>query len=359
MDEAEVPAFSRPSPTDRFVAAVDSLGEPESGARSRDADADGADVPRLDMLETVREFAAEQLAASGEAAATRDAHAEFVVALAERAKPELETPAATAWVARLEAEHGNVLAALAWLDGTGRWHDLLRLAYVMHSVWAISLRLREARAWLERALDPARAAAVPLPLRARAGRGLGWIAMCLGDDAAAEAWLEEALAIRRRLGDILGVANTLTVLGQVAEHRGNDTSAQAWYAEALAGFRAVGHLQGIAWSLVIQADAAYRRGDNGESARLGEEAMAVARESGNQHQLTDALIIFGQAALTRADWAPAVAALREALGLGRDLGSRIACAGALAGLAAVAVAAGEAERAARLLEAVMDFERRG
>ncbi len=345
----EAAAFDRrQSSVESVVAVVESLAR-QSLIRVVEAPVGG---PRLEMLETVREFAVECLTASGEEAAVREAHAAFVVALAERAKPELETPAAAAWVARLEAEDGNVQAALAWLEDADRWHDLLRLAYVMYAVWGISLRLREARSWLERALDPARADAAPPSLRAGAARGLGWIAMCLGDYAAAEVWLEEALAIRRQLGDVLGVANTLTVLGTVAERRGDDAVAGVRYAEALAGFRAVGHLQGIAWSLVGYADAAYRRGDHGEAARLAEEAMAVARESGNQHQLADALIAFGQAASARADWTPAVAALQEALGLGRDLGSHMACAGALTGLAEVAVAAGEAGRAARLLGVV-------
>jgi non-specific serine/threonine protein kinase len=315
--------------------------------------------PRYLLLETIREFAAEQLAESGEETAGRDAHAAFAVALAEQAKPALETPAAAAWVARLEAEHGNVRAALAWLDGTGRRHDLLRLAYAMANFWGISLRLREARAWLERALDPARAAAAPPPLRAGAARGLGWIALCLGDTATAEAWLEEALAIRRRLGDGLGVAHTLTVLGNVAEYRGDDAGAQAWYAEALDGFRAVGHLPGIAWSLVSQADAAHSRGDAGAAARLAEEAVAVARESGHQHQLADALVALGHAASDRADWAAAIASLREALGLGRGLGSRVVCASALVGLAEVAVAAGEAGQAARLLGATVGLTEAG
>jgi non-specific serine/threonine protein kinase len=311
------------------------------------------------MLETIREFAVEQLAASGEEAETRDAHADFIVALAERAKPLLETSAAAVWVARLEAEHGNVLAALAWLDATGRDHDLLRLAYAMVNFWGASLHLRQGRAWLERALDPARAAAAPPSLRAGGARGLGFLSLYLGDTDTAQVWLEEALAIRRQLDDVLGVAHTLTVLGKVAEHRGDDAAAQTRYAEALVGFRAVGHLPGIAWSLVVQADAAYRRGEIGEAARLAEEAVAVARESCHQNQLACALVTLGQAAAARADWTPAVVALREALDLGHALGDRKMCADALAGLAEVAVAAGEADRAARLLGAAEELTEDG
>jgi non-specific serine/threonine protein kinase len=345
------PFDRRPLPVDSVASALDLLGSlvDKSLVRYEPVTPGG---PRYVLLETVREFAAEQLAESGEEAKIRDTHAAYVVALAEWAKPALETPAAAAWAARLEAEHGNVLAALGWLEAAGRGLDLLRLAYAMVNVWGISLRLREARDWLERALDPGRSAGAPPALRAGAAWGLGWIALCLGDADNADAWLGEALAIRRGLGDALGVAHTLTVLGRLAEHRGDDADAQARYAEALAGFRAAGHLPGIAWSLVAQADAAYRRGEVGEAARLAEEAVAVARESGHQHQLADALVSVGGAAATRADWGPAVAALRQALDLGRDLGSRMVCAAALTCLAEVAVAAGEAGRAARLLGAI-------
>ena len=73
-------------------------------------------VPRFGMLETVRVFALEQLAASAEEAVVRDAHATYILDLAERARPW----GAPLGLERLEAQHDNVRAALAWLLKGGR-----------------------------------------------------------------------------------------------------------------------------------------------------------------------------------------------------------------------------------------------
>ena len=74
---------------------------------------------RFGMLETVREYALERLAASGEEDAARAAHAAYFLALAERAEPHLLLAGQEAWLDRLEAEHDNLRAALAWLAGRG------------------------------------------------------------------------------------------------------------------------------------------------------------------------------------------------------------------------------------------------
>jgi predicted ATPase/class 3 adenylate cyclase/TolA-binding protein len=107
--------------------------------------------PRFGLLETVREYAAERLAASGEEDATRQRHAGFYLALAERAEAELGPlrdgwwlaatqgaepgPRGQAWLDRLEAEHDNLLAALRWLADQGRTEDGLRLAGALGWFW--------------------------------------------------------------------------------------------------------------------------------------------------------------------------------------------------------------------------------
>jgi predicted ATPase len=81
--------------------------------------------PRYLMLETVREFALE---ASGEAEAVRQRHAAYYLALTERAEPEVTRPAPARWLERLETEHGNLRAALAWAAHVGEDELILRLA---------------------------------------------------------------------------------------------------------------------------------------------------------------------------------------------------------------------------------------
>ena len=80
------------------------------------------------MLETIREYGLEQLAAGGDTEVVRRAHAAFYLALAERAEPELGAAEQITWLDRLEAEQGNLRAALAHLLQSGDGETALRLA---------------------------------------------------------------------------------------------------------------------------------------------------------------------------------------------------------------------------------------
>jgi len=320
----------------------------------RVAGPNGAD--RFSMLETIHEFASEQLALSGEEDSTRDAHAAWVLALTEEASPRiaptLRTPDAAAWLARLAAEHDNIRAALAWLEVSGNGLDLLRLAAAAASLWELHLQSREGREWLERALDPARGGDAPLELRARAERGLGRLALNLGDYDTAEAVLEEARAAFLNLENQAQAAVTLRLLGAVAEYRGDEGAAAARNSAALALFRAIGDTVGIAGSLDDLADGAFRRGDFQEAVRLAEESVAAARAGGSPIRLASSLDSLAEATAARGEMARAAAALRESMHLARELGYDLGILDAIAGCADLAARIGAAEGAARLLGAV-------
>jgi predicted ATPase len=105
------------------------------------------------MLETVREFALEQLATSGEEAAIRARHAAWCLALAEAS--ELYLRAQAAWLARLDAELDNLRAALAWFDAAGEPINVLRLLAATYWYWGAGPYNAEVRGWLEPALRAA------------------------------------------------------------------------------------------------------------------------------------------------------------------------------------------------------------
>ena len=150
---------------------------------------------RFSMLETVREFGLERLTASGEEATVRDAHADWCLAFAERAEPELAGPRQEAWFDRLETEHPNTRAALTWLRERGDAERGLRLASKLSWFWSSRGYLREARAWFDQFLAMSTSAATR-------GSGLLDAATILqwqGDDERAMVFNEEALQIFREL----------------------------------------------------------------------------------------------------------------------------------------------------------------
>ena len=126
----------------------------------------------------MREYALERLEASGEAAAMRQAHAAFYLALAERAEPELTGPEQTHWLDRLEIEHDNLRAALAWAIAARPGHGLVRLAGALWRFWWMRGHYREGRAWLEAALEQDAGSEAE---RAKALYGAGSLATEQGD----------------------------------------------------------------------------------------------------------------------------------------------------------------------------------
>src|SRR6266852_4875421 len=126
----------------------------------QEAQADGE--PRLLMLETIREYALERLAASGETEATRRRHADYYLALAEQAEPLLAGEQQVPWLNRLEQEHENLRAALTWVFQEAGGADLhlkaalreqtLRLVGALWSFWYIHCHYREGKQWLQAAL---------------------------------------------------------------------------------------------------------------------------------------------------------------------------------------------------------------
>jgi len=148
---------------------------------------------RFRMLETVREYAGERLEAGGEAEEMRRRHAVYFLALTEEAEPELRGARQVEWLARLEADHDNLRAALGWSLGGGDRELGLRLAGSLWFFWHTRGHWSDGRRWLEGALGEATAA--PSAAWATAHLGLGVLALWQNDLGRAEARLRESLAL--------------------------------------------------------------------------------------------------------------------------------------------------------------------
>ncbi|HEX5504771.1 MAG TPA: tetratricopeptide repeat protein, partial [Thermomicrobiales bacterium] len=302
--------------------------------------------PRFAMLETIREYAAERLAASGEEAAARARHLDYFMALAEEAAPRLTGPDQAAWLDRLEREHANFRAALGWALDSGAAETGLRLAGALHWFWYTRGYFAEGRGWLERAL--AAPGAAPDGARARALTGAGMLAWRQGDHAPAEARLREAATFCQARGDGAGNAYALHYLAHVLEARGAYAPATRLLEESLARYRAAGDRWGLAQTLNCLGAAYHRAGDDARATPLLEEALALGRADGDQDDTANALRLLGLVAYGRGDDDAAAALLEESLASFRAVGDRRGIALTLESLGAMALRRGEADRATAL-----------
>ena len=236
------------------------------------------DEPRFGMLETIREFAGEQLAASADADQVEHAFETFLADRAVAAEDGLSGPEQPFWLDRLEAEHDNLRAALGRILERGDSATALRLASPLWRFWRMRGHPGEGRAWLERSL--AVAATSDETARADAEFGIGKLSIDLGDHAAADAHFRSCLALRRKVGNPLAVAEVLSALSIVAVNLRHYDEARALGEEALQICREQNDLRGTANALHDLGLLAREQGDLERATELFDESMAIWRQLG-------------------------------------------------------------------------------
>jgi predicted ATPase len=306
--------------------------------------------PRLAMLETLREYATELLEASGEAEEFRRRHAEYYLQLAESAASELKSPAQAAWLARLEAEHDNLRATLAWARERADAGWGLRLAAALGSFWYLRGHLSEGRGWLGDFLALPCDDRDDAPARAWALVGLANLAYLQADYNSAAAAASEAASIARPLGDGPNLAMALNILGAVARNRSDFGQAAAWFEEELALARSTGDRWYQATALHMLAEMARCQGDHGRATALAAESAILFDDLGDHWGLAQALAVQGNSARDCGATEEGAALLEESLAIARDLGHTRDIAQALAGLGDIARMWGDVDGAAALLE---------
>jgi predicted ATPase len=309
--------------------------------------------PRFTMLETIREYAMERLIASGAVDTIRRRHAEYYLALAERLEPEWRGPRKLAWRRQLDAEYGNLRAALDWLTG----HDavlLARLAGALFRFWQFHGSITEGRSWLDRALE--HGIGLPALVRAKALAGGGWLAVIQGGYKRAQELFAESLALYRELGDTPGIADTLIASMWVAEGRGI-AGPMALAEESLALCRTHNYTQGIADTLYEMACLSENHGDLVAARARLEESLELKRSLGDSGGVAAALCELGFLAKRQGDLARATALLEESLALSQAIEDLDGASDAIKGLGDVARLQGNAQRAATLLEAGLAWRR--
>jgi len=260
---------------------------------------DESDLSRFTMLATLREYGMEELEASGEEAATRQAHADFYFSLAEEANPELTGPDQGIWLDRLEAEHGNFRNAIEWLLAHGKSETVLEFGWLLWHFWVRHGHLREGGDWLERGLIASEHTSPKV--RARALVVLGNIACDLHEYERARSWYEQSLAIWRDLGERRNLAAAMTGLGRVAELRGELAEARTRYEESLAVFRELQDDMAVAFTLEGLGDLASGEEDYPRARVLHEEALALLQPLGDPVSIGHSIRLLGLIACHEGD----------------------------------------------------------
>lgn len=250
------------------------------------------------LLETIREFARDRLEHSGRSNEARRHHAEWYVAIAETAELELRRPEQAVWLTRLNAEHDNLRAALAWAID----HDAelgVRIADALWLYWYIQGHLAEGQRWLERSL--ASGPDVSPDIRATALNNLGNLVYELGDLARAQSLYEQSLALRQETSDQSGVAVCLNNLGMLATARGEFARARELLESSLALHQAPGEVDFLPPTMNNLGDVAVGEGDAETAQHWNQQALSLSREQGNTRRVAHSLHNLGLAQRCRGD----------------------------------------------------------
>lgn len=352
--------------------------------------ADGSE-PRFRMLETIREYALERLNESGEMPELQRRHAHYYNGIIlKEASYGVTSRDATMWLNRLEREHDNIQAALAWSETTLEGRELaLSIMATLTWFWYRRGFFNEGRVWTDRILastspepGPLRAAALQMSSRMAMWRGdlhtavtrakealtlwqrledenkvpmslmeTGVALINVGKDSEAQALLKEAEALFRESGKSYFCAITRVHLGNVALGLNNPAEAGDWLEKAYPIFKEIGEDWGLSFVLNNLGEVARVEGDYDQAGKFYRESEALLRVTGDKGDLARFVHSLGYVALHKQDFETAEAQFRESLAMFRKLGNKRGIAECIAGLAALRSKYGDLHFAAQMLAA--------
>ncbi len=313
---------------------------------------------RYRMLDTVRHYAREKLQETNRAGAPADRHLRFYLALAETAQAELVGPRQGEWLARLDREFENLLAAHARCDaaeggGEAGLHLVYSIRFYLLSRGLLALGERLS---LE---ATARPGAQDAGLwRCRGLAVAGQFLYYRGRYGAAREQLAASLAIARALGDEPGIVGALQPLGMACLGDGDPASARQFLEEAVERANAQGnpHRQMAALNALVQLCRVEGRLDAAEP--LCDRALEISRAIGDQDGTAINLLNKAMVSISRGVAHPVAPMLLEVLDIGERIGSRPARQSALEVASALACLIGDHATAARLFGAAEAEARR-
>jgi predicted ATPase/DNA-binding SARP family transcriptional activator len=259
---------------------------------------------RYSLLEPVRQYATERLQQHPSGAVGADAihlnHAMYYTALAEQLTPD-SVRRNTQGFARLETDHDNLQAALAWTLAHGRTDLTLRLCCALRDFWRVRGHLRVGLAWTRRAVDASRGDATVERLRTRALVAAAVYARMAGEYISLQEWLAEAVSSARALDDLPVLAEALTQQSVSLRDRRVLDQARLTADESIGLWRGLGDVRGLATALGARASVSLAEGDTALARSLRTEAADLARAAGDEEAESYALIGLGEVARMQGD----------------------------------------------------------
>ena len=277
---------------------------------------------RYRLLDTVRHYAQERLQGSGDEAAARARHLDFYVRLAEEARPGLAGPQQAEWLALLDLERENLLAAHAGCERAPGGGELgLRLAYLLRPYWInrglLGLGYRITAEALQRPGAEARSFA-----RCRGLFDAGQFSYFMGRYPEAQECLAESLAIARDLADKRRIAEALQPLGMAHLGQGDLAGARRYLEEALSLAQERGDQRELAAAINAMAQLHRVEGSLDKAAPLYDKVLSLARELGDRESIAIGLLNLAMVAIDDAAGDAAKKMLREALAIANEIGSK-------------------------------------
>jgi predicted ATPase/DNA-binding CsgD family transcriptional regulator len=267
---------------------------------------------RFVMLETIREYALEQLSISGEEPAIRKRHMEYYLHRAYQVESIIRGPRALEALEAMDGERDNFRAALSWTLEQEDPEHAQALSGALQWYWWARNDFREGRDWLARAL--AKGNGSP-SVYGWALVGAGAMVLRLGAAKQSTSWLNAGIAVFRDIGDVRGAGYGLFHLANVYSVGGELVAAAPLYTEALDCFERVDDHWGISLALSYLGYTLYELGQLGEGLRRMEQAVAIARQLGAEPRLAGALVQLGILAQSRNEHDRALEYFREAFTL--------------------------------------------
>lgn len=303
--------------------------------------------PHFRMLDTLREYATEKLAESGEETRVRRRHYGYFLSFAKGAEPKLSTGAQRLALVKLNASQDNFRAALSWCREVEDVEAGLRLCVSLSRFWQARGFLAEGRGWLESYLSSA--SSVPADLLAEARLAAGSLACLQGDHIRAGKLCEESLVRFRATGSRRPAAEALRNIAEADEMRGDYASADSRVREALDLAMESDDREGMGEALLLIGCYALRAGKHDVARRSQEESLRLFRELDHRRGAAKALNVLGLTAWETGRYAEAHAFYSECLELFRDLGDRKGVAVTICNLGELAHEQGEYPAARALL----------